>query len=414
MVKINAGRLKEELTELGRYGENEHGGVDRSIGSEADLQAREYLKQLWNDMGLEVRTDAIANLWASQTGTDVQMMPIAVGSHHDAVPNGGKFDGALGVLMATEVLKTIQEHGISLRHPYCIVSFTAEEPNPFNLSTMGSRSVTGKISKNTLEAAKDGEGRALADAISAAGGDIQRIEEDQLKKGDLAAFLECHIEQGRNLFDRKLSVATVSRITGIYREIITIHGEANHAGTTLMKYRHDALLAGAELALAVEKAAVMQGRNDVVATVGKFDVRPNAANIIPGEVKLIMELRTPDQTIRKNMLEEITVSIRSIEQRRKLVFDRKVNLDQSEVVMDETVRAAIAEGCRTVQDEPVELVSMAGHDSVHMSGIGKTGMLFVQSVNGISHSNQEFTEMKDIENAANALLRAVLILDETV
>lgn len=414
MVRINAGRLEKQLSELGHYGENEQGGVDRSIGSEADLQAREYLKKLWRDMGLQIRTDAIANLWACQPGSEEQKKPIAVGSHHDAVPNGGKFDGALGVLMATEVLKTIQENEICLRHPYTVVSFTAEEPNPFNLSTMGSRSVTGKISEKVLETAKDANGRLLAGAIQAAGGDVRKIGENQLEKGDLAAFLECHIEQGRNLFDRNLSVAVVSRITGIYREIITVRGEANHAGTTLMKYRHDALLAGAELALAVEKTAQQQGRNDVVATVGKFDVMPNAANIIPGEVKLIMELRTPDQNIREQMLEEITTEIHGIEQKRNVAFERCVNLNQAEVLMDETVRAAIEKGCQTVQDESVELVSMAGHDSVHMSGIGKTGMLFVQSVNGISHSNLEFTEMKDIENAANALLQAVLLLDEAL
>lgn len=414
MIRINAKRLQKELSELGHFGENEQGGVDRSIGSEADLQAREYLKKLWSHMGLQVRTDAIANLWAGQPGSETNKKAIVVGSHHDAVPNGGKFDGALGVLMATEILKTIQENKISLRHPYMIVSFTAEEPNPFNLSTMGSRSITGKIPEEMLEKAEDENGKMLSKAIAVAGGDICRIREDQLQANDFAAFIECHIEQGRNLFDRGLSVAAVSRITGIYREIIVVRGEANHAGTTLMEYRHDALLGASELALCVEKTARMQNRNDVVATVGKFDVSPDSANIIPGMVQLIMELRTPSREIREMMLKKITAQIHEIEKRRRLVFERKVNLDQAEVIMDETVRNAIATGCLTVQKEPVELVSMAGHDSVHMSGIAKTGMLFVQSVDGISHSNKEFTEMKDIENAANALLQAVLILDHSL
>ncbi len=379
MKLINGKRLETWLEELAQFGMNDRGGIDRSIGSQADLDARDYLKALWEDMKLEIRTDGIANLWATYPGTEKGLKPIAVGSHHDAVPDGGKFDGAMGVLMATEVLKTIQESGIRLRHPYTVVSFTAEEPNPFNLSTMGSRSITGKITQEMLLKAHNEAGRMLKDAIRCAGGDITDLPGSYLKPGDLAAFMECHIEQGRNLYDRALSVAVVSRITGIYREIITVAGEANHTGTTIMANRHDAQLGACELSLILEDVVKQVNRSDVVATVGKMNVYPNSANIISGHVELIMEIRTPDQ---------------------------------AEVVMDDTVKRALAVGCAAVQKEPVELVSMAGHDAVHMSGIGKTGMLFVQSVGGISHSNQEFTRMEDIEKAANALLQAVLQLDQ--
>lgn len=411
MATINRERLERRIVELGKYGENEQGGIDRSIGSSADLQARKYLKKTWENMGLRVCTDAIANMWASWPGSESGLKPITVGSHHDAVPNGGKYDGALGVLLATEVLQTLQDNQIQLKHPYQIVSFTAEEPNPFNLSTMGSRSVTGKITKEQLLNASDGKGNCLADAILQAGGDIQKIEEDQLEVGDFAAFLECHIEQGRNLFDRGLSVATVSCITGIYREIISIHGEANHAGTTMMQHRHDALLAATEFALVLENEAVRQNRSDVVATVGKFDVFPNSANIIPGNVQLIMEIRTPSREIRDKMLQRITSAVRDIERHRGVKFERKVNLDQAEVVMDSLIQNAISDGCASVQNEEVKLVSMAGHDSVHMSGIARTGMLFVQSVNGISHSNKEFTKIDDIECAGNAMVQAILNMD---
>ncbi len=411
MVKINRERLERHIIELGKYGENEQGGIDRSIGSAADLQAREYLKGVWGNMGLCVRVDAIANMWALWPGSENGLKPITVGSHHDAVPNGGKYDGALGVLLATEALKTLQEHQIRLKHPYQIVSFTAEEPNPFNLSTMGSRSVTGKITKEQLLNAADAKGKRLAEAISQAGGDIQKIEEDQLKAGDFAAFMECHIEQGKNLFDRGLSVATVSCITGIYREIVSIHGEANHAGTTIMQHRHDALLAAADFALALEKEAINQNRSDVVATVGKLDILPNSANIIPGNAQLIMEIRTPSKEIRDRMLYRIAGAVHDIERHRGVKFERSINLDQAEVIMDSLMQDAISDGCAKVQDEEVKLVSMAGHDSVHMSKIARTGMLFVQSVNGISHSNKEFTKMDDIECAGNAMVRAILNMD---
>lgn len=412
MKVINGKRLETWLEELAQFGMNEQGGIDRSIGSQADLDARNYLKALWQDMKLDLRTDGIANLWATYPGTAKGLKPIAVGSHHDAVPNGGKFDGAMGVLMATEVLKTIQESGIRLRHPYTVVSFTAEEPNPFNLSTMGSRSITGKITQEMLQQAQDETGRMLEDAIRCAGGDIAGLPGTYLNPGDLAAFIECHIEQGRNLYDRELSVAVVSRITGIYREMITVVGEANHAGTTIMENRHDAQLGACELSLILEDVVKQVNRTDVVATVGKMNVYPNSANIISGHVELIMEIRTPDRQIRDSILKEFQTRLKEVEMRRGIRFERKVNLDQSEVVMDDTVKRALAVGRSTVQKEPVELVSMAGHDAVHMSGIGKTGMLFVQSVEGISHSNQEFTRMEDIEKAANALLQAVLCLDQ--
>lgn len=412
MNAINGKRLETWLKELAQFGLNEQGGIDRSIGSQADLDARNYLKTLWQDMKLDIRTDGIANLWATCPGTEAGLKPIAVGSHHDAVPNGGKFDGAMGVLMATEVLKTMQESGIRLRHPYTVVSFTAEEPNPFNLSTMGSRSITGKITQEMLRQAKNEEGRKLEDAIRCAGGDIARLPGNCLKPGDLDAFIECHIEQGRNLYDRNLSVAVVSRITGIYREIITVTGEANHAGTTIMANRHDAQLGACELSLILEDVVKRVNRRDVVATVGKMNVYPNSANIISGHVELIMEVRTPDRKILDNILKEFQMRLKEVETRRGVYFKRKVNLDQAEVVMDDQVKQALAAGCSMVQPEPAELVSMAGHDAVHMSHIGKTGMLFVQSVDGISHSNREFTRMEDIEKAANALLQAVLRLDQ--
>lgn len=407
-MHINEERLSRHLEELAGFGKNDRGGIDRSIGSEADRKARSYLTDLWKNIGLNVRVDPIANLWAS---TGFGGKPIVMGSHHDAVPNGGRFDGALGVLTATEVLQTLLENHYSFRHEFRLVSFTAEEPNPFNISTMGSRGITGKITVQQLAAARDNDGRSLAEVIRMLGGNIERLPENLLKPGDFDAFLELHIEQGRNLFDRGLSVAAVSRITGIYREIIDVEGEANHAGTTNMQNRHDALLGASELALALENVALGLNRSDVAATVGKLQVLSNSANIIPGHVRLMMELRTPGSDLREKALAQFTTCLQKIEQRRGIRFHRRINLNQAEVMMDPEVRTAVAEACATVQPDPVELVSMAGHDSVHMAAIGKTGMIFVQSVNGISHSNQEFTKSEDIVRAANAMLCAAAALD---
>lgn len=411
-MKINRDRLEQHLQNLAQFGQNRDGGIDRCIGSQAELDARKYLKKMWAKMGLHVRTDSIANLWAEAPGIENGLRPIVAGSHHDAVSDGGRYDGALGVLIASEVYESIKDSKKSLRHPYTVVSFTAEEPNPYNISTMGSRSITGKLSVKELLKADDGEGHLLSDAINAAGGDIKNLEEEKLLPGDFAAFLECHIEQGRNLFDSGLSVAVVSKITGIYRELIIVRGEANHAGTTVMKNRHDALLGAAQCALLIETIVKEVDRNDVVATVGKMDVIPNSANIISGECRLIMELRTPDSDMKEMALEKFSEGLIKIQTERGVSFERKIILNQAEVSMDETVKEALREGCGTVQKQEVELVSMAGHDSVHMTGIAPTGMLFVQSINGISHSRYELTEMDDIEKAANAMLKAVLMLDE--
>lgn len=411
-MEVNRKRLHERLDALARFGRNDNGGIDRSIGSPADRDARAWLTAQWQSAGLDVRTDAIANLWARTPGKPGA--PIVLGSHHDAVPDGGRFDGALGVLLATEVVQTLLENRVPTRHPLEVVSFTAEEPNPFGLSTLGSRAITGKLTPEQILAAHDDTGRRLADVIAQLGGDVAALPSQRLRPGAKAAYLEPHIEQGRNLYDAGLAVASVDRITGIYREYITVEGEANHAGTTTMPRRHDALLAAGELALALEAAVSEQNRCDVVGTVGKFNVFPNAANIIPGRVELILELRTPDRALRTEILDAFTARIAKIEERRGVRFVRQINLDQAEVVLDPAVTAAIAKGCKTVQDQGGTLVSMAGHDAVHMSKICPAGMLFIQSVEGISHSRRELTRDPEIDAAARALLQAVIELDRTL
>ena len=411
-MEIDTKRLHARLEQLARFGCNDRGGIDRSVGSRADREARAWLTEQWKQAGLTVRTDAIANLWARAPGP--VGAPIVLGSHHDAVPDGGRFDGALGVLLATEVVQTLQESGIPMRHPLEVVSFTAEEPNPFGLSTLGSRAITGKLTAAQVGAACDENGRCLTDVIAELGGDVTALVSQKLRPGVKAAYLEPHIEQGRNLYDAGLAVASVDRITGIYREYITVEGEANHAGTTTMPRRHDALLAAGELALALETTVSEQNRCDVVGTVGKFNVFPNAANIIPGQVELILELRTPDRALRTEILEAFTARIAEIEAKRGIHFVRQVNLDQAEVILDPVVTTAIAKGCKTVQNQEVTLVSMAGHDAVHMSGICPAGMLFIQSVAGISHSRKELTHDPEIDAAAQALMQAVIELDRTL
>ncbi len=412
-MKINRDRIQQNLAELATFGIDPQGGLTRSIGSESELEARKWLIDKAQALNAAVVTDAIANIWIVTTRSTTNLKPITIGSHHDTVPNGGKYDGALGVLLGLEVMQTIIENKVSLKHPLQVVSFTAEEPNPYNISTMGSRSVTGKLSQEVLNSATDCfTGALLTDSIRKAGGDISNLKEAQLKENDMAAFIECHIEQGSNLYKKNKSVAVVSKITGIYREQITVEGEANHAGTTLMEDRHDALLAAAEACLALEKTIVGVGRNDVAGTVGKFSIFPNAANIIPGKAEFILEIRTPDEQTKALAIAEITTALNGISKQRAVQFNREVILNQAPVNMSPVIREALANSIQNRDEELITLVSMAGHDAVHMTDITNTGMLFVQSIDGKSHCADEETRIEDIEVAGNVLLDTILELDK--
>ncbi|WP_018660684.1 allantoate amidohydrolase [Heyndrickxia acidiproducens] len=412
-IKINQTRLKRNLFTLAAMGKNKQSGIDRSFGSPADLQARKWLLELWRKaFGAETEIDPAANLWAGIEGREA-LPPIVLGSHHDSVPNGGMYDGALGVLLATEVVQTLKEQGTSPRHPLKVVSFSAEEPNPYHVSTLGSRAITGKLTKEVLQQHTHSETHEkLIDTIKNMGGDAAKLRSGLLKQGDIRAFLECHIEQGRNLFDSGIAVGIVTKITGIYREKIKIYGEANHAGTTHMKYRHDALLAGSELNTAFEKIILGIGRDDVVGTIGYINVRPNSANIIPGEVEFIAEIRTPDQHILKNMIAALTEQIFRIEKNREVRIEREVILNQDAVQMDSHIQQVLKKVLHSANEPYLEIPSMAGHDAVHMAAIANTGMVFVPSINGKSHCPDEKTNMEDIEKAGNVLLQTVLILDK--
>ena len=413
VVRIKKDRLEKNLFELAEIGKNDHGGIDRALGSEADYEARKWLQNYWKEeLGIETRLDSIANMWVRRSGTEA-LPPIVIGSHHDAVPDGGMYDGALGVLGATEILQTLIENNVQTRHPIEVVSFTGEEPNPYNVSTLGSKVLSGRLVTEDLRKLTSYiDGSSLAACIEHLGGNIEEAESARIHEGDICAFIELHIEQGKRLYDKNLTSAAVNCITGIYRENITIYGEANHAGTTIMQDRHDAFLAASEFALEYEKIVQKENRDDVVGTIGYVKVYPNAASIIPGSVELVLELRCCDEDIRQRVRAAVTDIVPKIENKRGVRIERKLNLDQKEMVMDRAVVDAVKEGIRLEGQEPVELVSMAGHDAANMQRVTDSAMIFVQSIDGKSHCPQERTDINRIEETVNAMLRAVFILDK--
>lgn len=416
-MKINIERLERNLFELAGIGKNENGGIDRALGSEADRQARKWLIHYWETKtGIPVRIDAMANLWIRREGEDggeKKLPPLVIGSHHDAVPNGGMYDGALGVLGATEILETLIDNNIKTRHPIEVVSFTGEEPNPYNVSTLGSKVLSGRLRKVDLQKLKSHiDNSSLASCIEQLGGNIELADDILIKPGEVSAFMELHIEQGKRLFTAKESSANVTCITGIYRENITVTGDANHGGTTIMQDRQDALLAASELNLEFEKLLKGIDSPEVVGTIGYLVVYPNAVSNIPGKVELVLEIRTCVPEIVAGITGSLTDVVQDIEERRKVKIERKLNLDQPAMLMDETVQEAIRRGIQSLNQPVYNYVSMAGHDAANIQRVTRAGMIFTQSIGGKSHCPDEYSRIEDIEHTVNAMLNALLILDK--
>ncbi len=412
-ISFSGNRFWTNFLAFSKIGALSQGGVERPFGSAEDLEARKYLQNACKSIGLDFQVDPIGNLWAVMPGTkDLPM--IAVGSHHDSVPQGGRFDGALGVLAALETLQAIKESGYQNQHPLALVSFTAEEPNPFNLSTMGSRTVAGRLSKDTLLRSKDWNGRTLQDAIKAVGGNLEQVEEARKTSSELGAFLELHIEQGKRLERAKKPLAVVTGICGIYRLEVTVTGEANHAGTTMLTDRHDAFLAASEIALAFEKMLLDKQQDDLVGTIGRFEIFPNAANIIPGSARFIVEIRASSVNIMHEMASLFQKEAQTISARRGVQFQAQVILDQAPEAMDQFVISTLEDVSTKLKIPYDRLFSMAGHDATHMASFTKAGMLFVPSIDGKSHCQDEESRLEDIVLAGQVMIDSIIQLDQTM
>ncbi|MDN2453492.1 Zn-dependent hydrolase [Lactobacillus sp. UCMA15818] len=415
-LKINKERIQQNILELGEIGLSDEGGVNRSLASQADIDSREWIKEYWQkNIVKKITTDVGANLWGDYPySNEKELAPIIVGSHNDSVPEGGKYDGALGVLLATEVTQTLAENKINLRHPLKVISLTGEEPNPYQISTLGSKIISGVVGQDYLKRFNHIETHeALSEAIDRLGGDFKHIDENTLAPNSFAAFLECHIEQGRRLFERNEPVAVVSKITGIYRELIELKGEANHAGTTDLKHRKDALLAMSWINLELRKfLSEFEPCDPVVGTIGFAEVKPNAANIIPGEVRFNIDVRSGNWEKVQQTIKFLDQCFMKLEEK-GLKLNREKILNQKPADLNDKIIDALSE---TVEQnfgyQPQKMTSMAGHDAANLAKIGRSGMLFVKSIDGKSHCKEEYSRIEDIETAGNVLLNAILKLDE--
>jgi N-carbamoyl-L-amino-acid hydrolase len=408
---IDAARLRRRLEGLSRFGRPAGGsfadGVSRVAYSDADVAARAWLLDEIRGAGLTPRLDAAGNIFA-RTGGRAAAPPILVGSHIDSVPNGGNFDGDLGTLAALDVLQTVASAGVATTHPLELVVWAHEESTAFGRGTACSRIVGGDLKAGDLDQTWNGMTRR--DALRRIGGDPDRIETAVARPGAWHAYVELHIEQGGTLDAAGVRIGVVEGIVAIHRYDVTIEGVANHAGTTPMDARQDALVAASQLVLAVRRVAgARQGRQ--VGTVGRLDVQPNSPNVVPGRVVLSVEFRDLSPRVLDGLGEAIRVEAAAIARDTRTTIDLRLASTNPPAPAHAGVMAAIQASAARRGLAARTLPSGAGHDAQMIAALCPMGMIFVPSVGGISHSPREFTRWDDCARGAQALLDTALALD---
>ncbi len=403
-LRVNSTRLIEHLNALAQFGKNPQGGVSRVAYSDADRQGREYVLGLMRAAKLDVSVDAAGNLIGTRAGSENSLKPILLRSHIDSVPEGGNYDGVVGSLGAIEVVQTLAENNVMTRHPLEVVIFQNEEGG-----LIGSRAMDGELTEQELDLVSR-SGKTIREGIKFIGGDPMKLSTVRREKGSIAAYLELHIEQGGNLEKDKIDIGTVEGIVGINWWDVAIEGFANHAGTTPMNQRQDALLAAAKFIEAVNRVVTsIPGRQ--VGTVGRIQALPGAPNVIPGKVILSLELRDLEAAKIQMLYQKIRAEADQIAQTSKVTFDFKEINVNIPAPTDPRIRALIDQSAKELGLSTKAMPSGAGHDAQDMARLAPVGMIFIPSSGGISHSPKEFSRSKDIENGANVLLQTLLKLD---
>jgi beta-ureidopropionase / N-carbamoyl-L-amino-acid hydrolase len=410
--KIEASVIRAPIEALSVFGRPAGGafqnGVSRVGYSDADIAGRKFVMDLMRKAGADVRIDAAGNIFASRRGSDASLAPLLFGSHIDSVPDGGNFDGDLGSLAAVQILQLLNELRIETRRPLTAVVWACEEASFAGAGALnGSRAAAGQMKPNELNLVS--RGFTKAESIRRIGGDPARIEQAVIGKAKYHAYVELHIEQGGTLAKEGIPVGVVDGIVSIDDYDVVVSGMANHAGTTPMPDRQDALVAASSLTLAVRE--IVTGEPGAqVGTVGHMEVFPNAVNVIPGEVRMSVELRDLSSAKIERLGEKIKARAAAIaaETRTRISFTRVAHNESAMAATE--VQRAIESAAAKVGLGTRHLPSGAGHDAQMMATLMPMGMIFVPSVGGISHSPQELTSWQDCANGANVLLETVLNL----
>jgi ureidoglycolate amidohydrolase len=405
-LEVNRDRLVREIEELASISDAEAPAVTRIVFSPTDLKARAWLIARCQNARLEVRQDAVGNIFARWPGAERESPAVGTGSHIDAIPNAGKYDGVVGVLGGLEAIRSLQGSGFRPKHPVELLVFTSEEPTRFGIGCLGSRLLSGAMSSDAAKKLVDKEGKSIEELRGRAGF-TGMLEEVKLPPGYYKAFVELHIEQGPLLEEKKIPLGIVTDIAAPASLRITIEGSGGHAGGVLMPGRRDALCAAAELVLEIENAARTSGAVDTVATVGICDVFPGAINSIPSRVQLSLDIRDTSLARRDAVMRKIEAARQAIATKRQVsIQEELVNADAPAQCAPEVV-GALSRACSKRKLSWVPMVSRAYHDSLFMSHIVPMAMLFIPCRSGYSHRPDEYASPEDIE-------RGVVVLAETL
>lgn len=401
-------RLLGEIEQLAKFSSAVPPAVTRVLFSPEDLAAREYVKSLAREAGFSVRVDAVGNTFIRWDGLDPGLPAVATGSHVDAIPNAGKFDGVVGVLGGLEAIRTLVRSGFRPRASIELILFTAEEPTRFGIGCLGSRLLSGALAASEAEELRDADGKCLREWLTGARFSEASLESVKMAAGTYAAFIELHIEQGPTLEASGVNIGIVEKIAAPAAFRFVLEGEGGHAGAVLMPGRRDAGLGGAEIALAVEQAVKSHGSPDGVGTTGVFRIEPGAINSIPCRAWLEVDVRDTDHGAREAVEREILSRVEEISARRGLRHEVTTINSDPPVVCSAVVIAAIESACDGMSS--MRMVSRAYHDTLFMGRVAPVSMIFIPCFKGYSHRPDEFASAEDIARGVSVLAKTLATL----
>lgn len=403
-LSINTARLQQDIETLASIGRHEDHGLYRMAFTDGDMEGRAWFRQQLEEAGLQVYEDGAANIHGRLNWSE-DLPAVVTGSHLDTVPGAGHLDGALGVLVGLECLRSIKEQNLPLRYPMEVISFTDEEGRFGGM--VGSQSIAGQLTPESIHQAIDLDGVSLAEAMQERGYDAMHALHARYRPESIHAFLELHIEQGPILDQMGLSVGIVDAIAGLFKWEVSLIGTANHAGTTPMHMRNDAFQGLAEFSNEIQRILEENGSARSVATIGRVDIKPGAPNVVPGRVEFSLEARDTDEHTLEDLQHAFRKALSAIARRRNLMFEFKILSEIAPVKCDLGLVRDLEEMARQLNQEPLVMASGAAHDTQMMARIARAAMVFVPSKGGRSHSAAEWTELVDIERGANVMLNAL-------
>lgn len=407
-MRANEQRIYEHIENLSQFTKTPGAGVTRLTYSEEDLQARNYIKEHMKNCGLTVTEDGFGNIFGKLEGTNPESPSVLIGSHFDSVPNGGAYDGTAGVVTGLEIAAMFQENRLTPTYPLEVIALVEEEGTRYKGGLMGSRGITGLVSREEFETFRDENGQLAIDAMKAIG--LDSTKEQYRDPKTIKAFLELHIEQGPILEEKKIPIGIVTSIVGLAQLEVTVKGQAGHAGTTPMTKRKDALVSAAQVIASFPEIA-MSISEETVITTGRLQVYPNGANVIPEEVVFTVDIRSADEVQLLHAIRQVKTLIEE-KNHKEVQFSVKQPLYIEPKALDQDLQNLFKKASEQLEIPYYSMASGAGHDAMVFADVTASGMLFVPSLKGLSHCPEEYSDVKDLTQGTNILFEAIKQLTE--